>query len=72
MKIGSLVLAEEGTIVGIIVPKPADARTFLYHEAAEYTWMMILMVRGLDDGDTFIGNVFPWGKKQLEVLSEGG
>mgnify|MGYP003154560386 CR=1 FL=1 len=66
MKIGTLVSAEEGYVVGVIVPKPATARAVL-HDGTE-VWMMVLHDR---TGSTeFIGRAFAWGPKQLEVLSE--
>ena len=66
MKIGTLVSAEEGYVVGVIVPKPANARAMLHD--GDVVWMIVLHDR---TGSTeFIGRAFAWGPKQLEVLSE--
>jgi hypothetical protein len=66
MKIGTLVSAEERYVVGVIVPKPENARATL----ADCTevWVMVLHDRtGCTD---FIGRAFAWSPGQLEVLSE--
>jgi len=70
MNIGTLVSAEEGNVVGIIVPKPSKARTVLYDDTA--VWVMVLHLRGqfVDNPAEYIGRAFAWGPKQLEVLSE--
>ena len=70
MKIGTLVSAEEGNVVGIIVPKPENARTVPY-DGSE-VWVMVLHLRGqfVENPAEFIGGAFAWGPKQLEVLSE--
>ena len=70
MKIGTLVSAEEGNVVGIIVPKPENARTVPY-DGSE-VWVMVLHLRGqfVENPVEYIGHAFAWGPKQLEVLSE--
>jgi len=70
MKIGTLVSAEEGNVVGIIVPKPSKARTVLYDDTA--VWVMVLHLRGqfVDNPAEYIGRAFAWGPKQLEVINE--
>ena len=70
MKIGTLVSAEEGNVVGVIVPKPENARTVPY-DGSE-VWVMVLHLRGqfVENPAEFIGGAFAWGPKQLEVLSE--
>ena len=70
MKIGTLVSAEEGNVVGVIVPKPENARPVLY-DGSE-VWVMVLHLRSqfVENPAEFIGGAFAWGPKQLEVLSE--
>jgi hypothetical protein len=70
MNIGTLVSAEEGNVVGIIVPKPSKARTVLYDDTA--VWVMVLHLRGqfVDNPAEYIGRAFAWGPKQLEVINE--
>ena len=70
MNIGTLVSAEEGNVVGIIVPKPENARSMLY-DGSE-VWVMVLHLRGqfVENPVEYIGRAFAWGPKQLEVLSE--
>ena len=70
MKIGTLVSAEEGNVVGIIVPKPSKARTVLYDDTA--VWVLVLHLRGqfVDNPAEYIGRAFAWGPKQLEVINE--
>jgi len=70
MKIGTLVSAEEGNVVGIIVPKPSKARTVLYDDTA--VWVMVLHLRGqfVENPAEYIGRAFAWGPKQLEVINE--
>jgi len=43
MNIGTLVSAEEGNVVGIIVPKPSKARTVLYDDTA--VWVLVLHLK---------------------------
>jgi len=70
MNIGTLVSAEEGNVVGIIVPKPSKARTVLYDDTA--VWVLVLHLRGqfVDNPAEYIGRAFAWGPKQLEVINE--
>jgi hypothetical protein len=70
MNIGTLVSAEEGNVVGIIVPKPSKARTVLYDDTA--VWVMVLHLRGqfVENPAEYIGRAFAWGPKQLEVINE--
>jgi len=70
MKIGTLVSAEEGNVVGIIVPKPSKARTVLYDDTA--VWVLVLHLKGqfVDNPAEYIGRAFAWGPKQLEVINE--
>tara|TARA_R100001480_G_scaffold22022_1_gene32186 strand:- start:215 stop:433 length:219 start_codon:yes stop_codon:yes gene_type:complete len=70
MNIGTLVSAEEGNVVGIIVPKPSKARTVLYDDTA--VWVMVLHLRGqfVENPGQYIGHTFAWGPKQLEVINE--
>ena len=66
MNIGTLVAAEDGYVVGVIVPKPKNARAMLHREPT--VWVMVLHDR--TGGTDVIGRAFAWGPKQLEVLSE--
>jgi len=70
MNIGTLVSAEEGNVVGIIVPKPSKARTVLYDDTA--VWVLVLHLKGqfVDNPAEYIGRAFAWGPKQLEVINE--